>query len=70
MYTFKPWQELLYGVLTAIAFVVLTELVALDPSAITDWQQWTIAIGVGAVRAAAAVALNWIRATVVGNTEE
>lgn len=60
-YRFKPVAELGWGVLIAASLVILQALVTLDPAAITDWQTWAIALGGGAVRAAAGAALDYIR---------
>lgn len=60
-YRFKPLQELYWGVVTAFSVVILTALFTLQPEAVTDWRAWGIALGGGAVRAAAGAGLDWLR---------
>ena len=60
-YHFKPWQELLWGVIVAGATVLLIELVGLRPEAITDVQSWAVALGAAMVRAMAGAALDYLR---------
>ena len=64
-YKFRPWEELLWGVVVAGATVLLIELVGLHPDAITDVQSWAVALGAAMVRAMAGAALDWIRRSVV-----
>jgi hypothetical protein len=60
-YDFKPLQELLWSVLTAVAVVLLMELVALNPDGIASWRSWAIALGTAMLRAGAGAALDWLR---------
>ena len=64
-YKFRPWEELLWGVVVAGATVLLIELVGLHPDAITDVQSWAVALGAAMARAMAGAALDWIRRSVV-----
>lgn len=68
-YRFKPLQELYWGVVTAFSVVVLTALFTLQPEAVTDWRAWGIALGGGAVRAAAGAALDWLRRSAADQDE-
>ena len=56
-YVFKAKQELIWGVAIAAAVSVLQVLSDFEPSKIVSWQTWAIALGAGAVRAAAGAAL-------------
>ena len=60
-YRFKALPELGWAVLIAVSLVVLPALVTLDPSAVTDWRVWLVALGGASVRAAAGAALDWFR---------
>lgn len=60
-YRFKPLPELYWGVAIAAGLVLLQGLVTLDPEAIKDWRTWAIALGGGAIRAAAGAAIDYIR---------
>ncbi len=68
-YTFKPLPELYWGVVTAASIVLLTALVTLDPETVTDWRGWAIALGGGAVRAAAGAGLDYLRRSVTAEPE-
>lgn len=46
-----------WAVLTAVAVSILQVLAEFEPAAITDLKTWGIAVGAGAVRAAAVAAL-------------
>lgn len=61
---FKPLPELYWGVLVAVATVLLLELVGLNPDAITDWRGWAVALGAAAVRAGAGAALDYVRRSI------
>lgn len=56
-YTFKLGPEMAWAVAVAAVVAVLQVLVEFDPSAITDWRAWAIALGASAVRAAAGAAI-------------
>lgn len=58
-YQWKPLSELYWGVTVAAVVAVLQVLVTLDPEKIVDWQAWLVALGAGAVRAAAGFAVAW-----------
>lgn len=57
-YKFKPYEEAGYAAVTALTVFVLETGVSFDPSVITDWSAWGIALGGAGVRAVAAGALN------------
>lgn len=69
-YRFKPWQELVWGVIVAGATVLLIELVGLHPEAITDVQSWAVALGAAMVRAMAGAALDYIRRSMIDSGED
>jgi hypothetical protein len=56
-YRFVVLREAAWAALVALAIVVLEAFVTFDPTAITDWTTWAVAIGAGGVRAAAAAVL-------------
>jgi len=56
-YDFKHVAEAGWFAFVAVAVVVLEALIRFNPDAIQDWQAWGIAIGAGAVRAAAGALL-------------
>jgi len=56
-YDFKHVQEAGWFAFVAVAVVVLEALIQFNPDTITDYQAWGIAIGAGAVRAAAGTLL-------------
>jgi hypothetical protein len=58
---FHAWQELFWSVLISGATVLLIELAAFDPGAISDARVWAIALGSGVLRSMAGAALDWIR---------
>ena len=64
-YRFQPLPELYFGVLVSAGTVVLLELASLNPDGVTDWRTWAIALGAGAIRAAAGAALDYLRRSVV-----
>lgn len=68
-YTFRPLPELYWGVVTAASIVVLTALFTFNPETVTDWRAWGIALGGGAVRAAAGAALDYLRRSTVDQGE-
>lgn len=68
-YRFKPFAELYWGVAIAAGLVLLQGLVTLDPEAVTDWQVWAVALGGGAIRAAAGAALDYIRRSMISEPE-
>ena len=68
-YTFRPLPELYWGVVTAASIVLLTALFTLQPEAVTDWRAWGIALGGGAVRAAAGAGLDYLRRSAMAEPE-
>jgi hypothetical protein len=68
-YQFKPLPELYWGVVTAFSVVILTALFTLQPEAVTDWRAWGIALGGGAVRAAAGAGLDYLRRSMTEEPE-
>lgn len=68
-YRFKPLPELYWGVVIAASLVLLQALVTLDPETITDVRTWAIALGGGAVRAAAGAALDYLRRSMTQEPE-
>lgn len=65
-YDFKSLQELGWFVAVAVGTALVQALVAFDPDAITDWRAWLVAIGAGAVRAAAGAVISWLGKNAVG----
>ena len=62
-YDFKWLPELLWAVGTAVVIFVLTSILGTTDE--TDWESWAISVGGGALRAAAAAALNVVRKVAV-----
>lgn len=60
-YVFKAALELAWSVIVSVSTVLLLALAQLDPTAIVDWRTWAIGLGVGAVRAGAGAALDWLQ---------
>lgn len=60
-YRFKPWEELFWSVLVAVATVALLELAGLNPDAVPDWKAWAVALSAGMVRAGAGAAIDYLR---------
>lgn len=63
-YKWKPLDELVWAVVVAGATVLLLELVGLQTDQFGSADQvrtWALALAVGAVRAMAGAALDWIR---------
>lgn len=60
-YVFRPKEELFWGVVVAMATVLLLELAGLNPDSVSDWRTWGVALGVGMVRAGAGAALDYLR---------
>lgn len=60
-YVFKAAPELAWSVIVSVSTVLLLALAQLDPTAIVDWRTWAIGLGVGAVRAGAGAALDWLQ---------
>jgi len=56
-YGYKRVAEAGWFAFVAIAVVILEALIKFNPDAIQDWKAWGIAIGAGAVRAAAGALL-------------
>lgn len=56
-YNFKFFQELGWAAFIAAAIQLLQVLVLFDPSKITDWRTWAVALAAGCVRAAAGAAI-------------
>jgi len=57
-YEFKPYQEAGYAAVTAVTIFVLETGVNFDPSVITDWSAWGLALAGAGTRAVSAAALN------------
>lgn len=68
-YRFKPLPELYWGVLTAMSLVLLQALFTLDPTTVTDWKTWAVALGGGALRAGAGAALDYLRRSMTTEPE-
>ncbi len=59
-YNFKPLAELGWFVIVAIVTQVMQILVDFDPTLVTDWRAWLVALGAAAVRALAGAVLSWL----------
>ena len=61
MYDFKRAPELAWVAGVAAGVFLLQVAAEFDPATITDWRTWAVALGAGAVRAAAAGLLALVR---------
>lgn len=59
-YSFKVTAEFWWFVFVTAVVSVLQVLVVFDPAKVADWKTWVIALGAGALRAAAGAALSYI----------
>ncbi len=57
MYDFKAWEEFGWFFFTAVAVALFEILIKFDPSGITDWKAWGVALFAACVRAGAGAAL-------------
>ena len=61
-YDFKVTAEFWWFVLVTIIVSVMQVMVTFDPSKVTDWKTWAVALAAGAVRSAAGAVLSYIGA--------
>ena len=57
MYKFKATEEIGWAILTGVVIFAFQILSDFDPSTITNWETWGVAVAGGAVRAGAAAGL-------------
>lgn len=58
MYDFKMAPEIAWIAAVAAGVFALQVAAEFDPTTVTDWRTWAVALGSGAVRAAAAAVLS------------